>query len=117
MALAARPALLFLDEPTAGMNPAERTRLLDSVRRLAREGRTTFVVVEHDMDVVFSLSARVSYGVYEARSAKGLLNAYPESLVVFDVADRCRAEILAFDGVSRAFTAPDGRTYRAVEDI
>ena len=59
VALAARPALLFLDEPTAGMNPVERARLLESVRSLAREGRTTFVVVEHDMDVVFSLSARV----------------------------------------------------------
>jgi branched-chain amino acid transport system ATP-binding protein len=59
VALAARPALLFLDEPTAGMNPVERARLLESVRGLAREGRTTFVVVEHDMDVVFSLSARV----------------------------------------------------------
>jgi branched-chain amino acid transport system ATP-binding protein len=59
VALAARPALLFLDEPTAGMNPVERARLLESIRKLAREGATTFVVVEHDMDVVFSLSARV----------------------------------------------------------
>ena len=59
VALAARPTLLFLDEPTAGMNPRERARLLDSIRALAREGRTTFVLVEHDMDVVFSLSDRV----------------------------------------------------------
>jgi branched-chain amino acid transport system ATP-binding protein len=59
VALAARPALLFLDEPTAGMNPVERAQLLESIRKLAREGQTTFVLVEHDMDVVFSLSARV----------------------------------------------------------
>jgi branched-chain amino acid transport system ATP-binding protein len=59
VALAARPALLFLDEPTAGMNPVERARLLESIRALAADGRTTFVLVEHDMDVVFSLSARV----------------------------------------------------------
>lgn len=59
VALAARPTLLFLDEPTAGMNPIERSRLLEDIRRLAREGRTTFVVVEHDMDVVFSLSERI----------------------------------------------------------
>jgi len=59
VALAARPALLFLDEPTAGMNPLERARLLESIRSLSREGRTTFVLVEHDMDVVFSLSDRV----------------------------------------------------------
>ncbi len=59
VALAARPALLFLDEPTAGMNPVERVRLLENIRALSREGRTTFVIVEHDMDVVFSLSERV----------------------------------------------------------
>ncbi len=59
VALAARPTLLFLDEPTAGMNPVERARLLGDIRRLAREGQTTFVVVEHDMDVVFSLSERI----------------------------------------------------------
>jgi branched-chain amino acid transport system ATP-binding protein len=59
VALAARPTLLFLDEPTAGMNPVERTRLLEDIRRLSREGRTTFVVVEHDMDVVFALSERI----------------------------------------------------------
>ncbi|MEK6778367.1 MAG: ABC transporter ATP-binding protein [Candidatus Deferrimicrobiota bacterium] len=59
VALAARPTLLFLDEPTAGMNPVERSRLLEDIRRLSREGRTTFVVVEHDMDVVFSLSERI----------------------------------------------------------
>jgi branched-chain amino acid transport system ATP-binding protein len=59
VALAAAPTLLFLDEPTAGMNPVERVRLLENIRGLAREGRTTFVVVEHDMDVVFSLSERI----------------------------------------------------------
>lgn len=59
LALAARPLLLFLDEPTAGMNPVERGRLLANVRRLSGEGKTTFVIVEHDMDIVFSLSERI----------------------------------------------------------
>ena len=59
VALAARPTLLFLDEPTAGMNPRERDHLLQTIQGLARDGRTTFVLVEHDMDVVFSLSDRV----------------------------------------------------------
>jgi len=59
VALASRPALLFLDEPTAGMNPVERARLLDGIRALSAGGRTTLVLVEHDMDVVFALSARV----------------------------------------------------------
>jgi len=59
IALAARPKLLFLDEPTAGMNPRERVRILDNIRQLSDQGRTTFVIVEHDMDIVFSLSQRV----------------------------------------------------------
>ena len=59
VALAARPRLLFLDEPTAGMNPVERSEILENIRRLSGGGSTTFVIVEHDMDVVFSLSDRV----------------------------------------------------------
>jgi branched-chain amino acid transport system ATP-binding protein len=59
IALAARPKLLFLDEPTAGMNPVERTKILQNIRDLSAQGEVTFVIVEHDMDVVFSLSERV----------------------------------------------------------
>jgi len=59
IAMAARPKLLFLDEPTAGMNPLERVRILENIRRLSDQGQTTFVIVEHDMDIVFSLSQRV----------------------------------------------------------
>jgi len=59
IAMAARPQLLFLDEPTAGMNPVERIKILGNIRELARDGTITFVIVEHDMDVVFSLSDRV----------------------------------------------------------
>jgi len=59
MALAPEPKLLFLDEPTAGMNPVERSKTLENIRRLWREKRSTFVIVEHDMDIVFSLSDRI----------------------------------------------------------
>ncbi|MDR7483671.1 MAG: ABC transporter ATP-binding protein [Armatimonadota bacterium] len=59
IAVAPRPVLCFLDEPSSGMTPPERAMVLDLVRRLARERRTTFVVVEHDMDVVFALAARI----------------------------------------------------------
>ena len=59
IALAARPRLLFLDEPTAGMNPVERVKILENIRSLSERGKTTFVIVEHDMDIVFSLSDRV----------------------------------------------------------
>ena len=59
IALAAKPRLLFLDEPTAGMNPVERARILETIRELSKSGDVTFVIVEHDMDIVFSLSDRV----------------------------------------------------------
>lgn len=59
IALSAKPHLLFLDEPTAGMNPVERVQILQNIRRLSQRGETTFVIVEHDMDIVFSLSDRV----------------------------------------------------------
>ena len=59
IALAARPKLLFLDEPTAGMNPIERKRILQGIRELSQEKKTTFVIVEHDMDIVFALSERI----------------------------------------------------------
>lgn len=59
VALAARPKLLFLDEPTAGMNPVERVKILGNIRQLSKEEEVTFVIVEHDMDIVFALSERV----------------------------------------------------------
>lgn len=59
LAMAPEPKLLFLDEPTAGMNPVERIRVLENIRRLSIEKESTFVIVEHDMDIVFSLSDRI----------------------------------------------------------
>ena len=59
IAIASQPELCFLDEPTSGMNPRERVKILENIRRLSKERRTTFIIVEHDMDVVFSLSDRI----------------------------------------------------------
>ncbi len=59
IAVATRPELCFLDEPSSGMNPLERQAVLGLIRKLSAERRTTFVIVEHDMDVVFSLSQRI----------------------------------------------------------
>lgn len=59
IAMASQPELCFLDEPTSGMNPGERVKILENIRRLSKEKRTTFIIVEHDMDVVFSLSDRI----------------------------------------------------------
>ncbi|MBI1847053.1 MAG: ABC transporter ATP-binding protein [Candidatus Rokubacteria bacterium] len=59
IALANDPALLLLDEPTAGMAPAERGALMALTAAIARERDLTVLFTEHDMDVVFSTADRV----------------------------------------------------------
>jgi branched-chain amino acid transport system ATP-binding protein len=56
IAVATRPGLCFLDEPSSGLTPVERGTVLALVRKLSAEQRTTFVIVEHDMDAVFALA-------------------------------------------------------------
>lgn len=56
IAIAPAPELCFLDEPSSGVTPVERAVVLELIRKLAADRRTTFAVVEHDMDVVFSLA-------------------------------------------------------------
>jgi branched-chain amino acid transport system ATP-binding protein len=58
LALATRPKLVLLDEPTAGMGPEESQRMIDLVNRL--RSRLTVLLVEHDMDAVFRLADRIS---------------------------------------------------------
>lgn len=58
VALAQRPKLLLLDEPTAGMSPAETARITELIASLDRA--LTLVIVEHDMDVVFRLASRIT---------------------------------------------------------
>ncbi len=59
MALANAPRLLLMDEPTAGMAPAERTALMRLVRDLAAERGIAVLFTEHDMDIVFSVADRI----------------------------------------------------------
>jgi branched-chain amino acid transport system ATP-binding protein len=58
VALACEPRLLLLDEPAAGMSPAESTRLVELLRALPES--VTVVIVEHDLDVVFALANSVT---------------------------------------------------------
>lgn len=60
MALALRPRLLLLDEPTAGMGDQETDEITQLIRRLHRDGNFTIVLIEHDMRVVFHLADRVT---------------------------------------------------------
>ena len=60
MALALRPHLLLLDEPTAGMGDQETFEIAQLIRRLHRKENFTIVLIEHDMRVVFNLADRIS---------------------------------------------------------
>jgi branched-chain amino acid transport system ATP-binding protein len=60
MALSLEPRLVLLDEPTAGMGDAETEHMVELVRRLHREQKTTILFIEHDMDIVFGLAQHIT---------------------------------------------------------
>ncbi|MET0720107.1 MAG: branched-chain amino acid ABC transporter ATP-binding protein/permease [Tardiphaga sp.] len=64
MALATSPNVLLLDEPLAGMSPAERAATCAFIRDIARS--RTVVIVEHDLDAIFGLAERITV-LYEGR--------------------------------------------------
>jgi branched-chain amino acid transport system ATP-binding protein len=59
VAYALKPKLLFLDEPTSGVSTREKAPIMDVVTSIVRSGQITAVVIEHDMDVVFTYSDRI----------------------------------------------------------
>lgn len=69
MALATRPRMLLLDEPMAGMGPAEGASMVDLLRKLKR--RYTILLIEHDMDAVFALADWITVLVHGAVIATG----------------------------------------------
>lgn len=60
IALASDPRMLLLDEPTAGMAPAERREAIALIARIAKERGLTLLFTEHDMDVVFGWAERIT---------------------------------------------------------
>jgi branched-chain amino acid transport system ATP-binding protein len=60
MALALKPRLLLLDEPTAGMGDQETYEITSLIRRLHKDSRYTIVLIEHDMRVVFHLADKIT---------------------------------------------------------
>lgn len=59
VALATRPSILMLDEPTAGMSPSDRREMTRLLARLKAETGITIVMTEHDMDIIFELADRL----------------------------------------------------------
>ena len=72
-ALALKPRVLFLDEPTAGMNPTETAEMLEIIRSL--KGKFTILLIEHKLDLVMQLSDRVIVMEDGAKIAEGLPQA------------------------------------------
>jgi branched-chain amino acid transport system ATP-binding protein len=70
-ALAAKPKVLLLDEPTAGMNPQETEESVRLFRRLRDELGITVLLIEHDMKVVMGISERISVIDYGQKIAEG----------------------------------------------
>ena len=79
MAIAMEPELLLLDEPTAGMGPEESASLIKILQRV--KAHKTILLIEHDMDAVFSLADQISvlvYGQIIATGTKEEIRANPE---------------------------------------
>ena len=71
-ALASKPKLILLDEPTAGMNPRETIETTNFIRRLRDELGITVVLIEHDMRVVMDISEHITVLDYGRKIAEGL---------------------------------------------
>jgi branched-chain amino acid transport system ATP-binding protein len=71
MCLALEPILLMLDEPMAGMSPADRTAAVELIRRVAAERGISVLLTEHDMNVVFALAHRITVLNYGEIIASG----------------------------------------------
>lgn len=83
LALATNPKILLLDEPTAGMSPAETANMVTLIQSLPSE--LTIMIVEHDMDVIFTLADRVTVLHYGEVIATGKPQEIREDLKVREI--------------------------------
>jgi branched-chain amino acid transport system ATP-binding protein len=83
VALATRPKLLLLDEPTAGMSPEETQRMTRMLEGLPRD--VTLLIIEHDMDVVASLADRVTVLHYGEVLTEGTFEEVKRDPRVYEV--------------------------------
>lgn len=70
-ALALKPALLLLDEPAAGMTPAEKEDLMKLIRQIRDEMHITILLVEHDMNLVMNICERIAVLDYGRKIFEG----------------------------------------------
>jgi branched-chain amino acid transport system ATP-binding protein len=84
IALALEPKVLLLDEPTAGMGPEERWRMIERVRGLWQQRELTLVFIEHDMDIVFQIAATIRVLCYGRVLAEGTPDEIRNNQAVID---------------------------------
>ena len=80
-ALAAKPKLLLLDEPAAGMNPQETKELMEMIRWIRKEFGLTVLLIEHDMSLVMGICERIyvlEYGMVIASGTPDMIKNDPE---------------------------------------
>ena len=71
IALATGPELLLLDEPTAGLAPRERIKMAELIGNIGKQQDMTIIFIEHDMDIVFSISSIINVMYYGRFIAEG----------------------------------------------
>lgn len=84
LALVLEPRVLLLDEPTAGMGPDERWRMIDRVYQLWETEKMTLVFIEHDMDIVFKIAPSIRVLCYGRVLAEGTPDEIRNSPQVID---------------------------------
>jgi branched-chain amino acid transport system ATP-binding protein len=84
IALALEPKVLLLDEPTAGMGPEERWRMIERVRGLWEKRKLTLVFIEHDMDIVFQVASTIRVLCYGRVLAEGTPDEIRNNQAVID---------------------------------
>jgi branched-chain amino acid transport system ATP-binding protein len=83
-ALASKPKLLLLDEPTAGMNPQETNELTHFIRDLRDQLNITILLIEHHMRVVMDISEQITVMDYGAKIAEGTANEIQNNPAVIE---------------------------------
>ena len=72
LALATSPKLLLLDEPATGLNPAETKELIDIILKIRNERKVTVFLIEHNMNLVVSISDRLAVLCYGEKLTEGV---------------------------------------------